>query len=76
MPSFSCPHPSTRLQIDNNLELLSEQRHITNQSLSRKDVLVDGKTSLLVVDNIFVLIYWYPIVFSTLLINRVFNYRK
>ena len=51
-------------------------RHVTNRSSSRKDVLVDGKNSLLVVDNIFVLIYWYPIVFSTLLVNPVFNYRK
>ena len=37
-----------------NLQFLSKLRHITNRSLSRKDVLVDFKNSLLVVDNIFV----------------------
>ena len=56
--------------------LSSEQKRITNRSSSRKDTLVDGKNSLLVVDNIFVLIHWYPIGFSTLLINRIFNNRK
>ena len=62
--------------MNNNLSLLSEQKHITNRSSSRIDISVDGKNSLLVVDNIFVLIYWYPIVFSTSLINRVFIYRR
>ena len=29
-----------------------------------------NKNSVLAVDNIFVLIYWYPIVFSALLLSR------
>ena len=33
-------------------------RHVINRSSSRRDVLADGKNSLLVVDNIFVLVYW------------------
>ena len=67
-------HPC--FEIRHKVSNLSEQKHITNRSLSRRDELVDGKNSMLVVYNIFVLIYWYSIVFNTSLINRVFNYRK